>query len=34
MMHARLKPIAMAAAYACFIIGNEWRDKHGLPRKP
>lgn len=30
----KIKIISMAVAYACFTIGNQWRDKHGLPRNP
>jgi len=29
-----IKPLSIAVAYACHVIGNEWRDRHGLPRNP
>lgn len=30
----KLKPIVIGCAYACFIIGNQWRDAQRLPRHP
>lgn len=30
----KIKIISMAVAYACYIIGNQWRDRQGLPRNP
>lgn len=30
----RIKHIAMAVKFACFEIGNNWRQRHGLPLNP
>ena len=28
---ARLKPLALATMYACYVMGHDWRVANGLP---
>lgn len=30
-LSARLKPLALATAYACYVIAYDWRVVRGLP---